>query len=345
VLGHGSVGIADRCAPSRDDPNALTNDFRSLVYSVAGDGWVSILPDNPGLGTEGPTAWGHSVDEGHSLLDATRAARKLLKTDVVDDQNVLIGHSIGGHAVLSAHAYIDAYGAEGKVVATIAYVPMWFTNAVWGVLLSPIGQSYLTPTLLALSMKYFYGHLAAYEGEDHALDAFLEDKRTEVKDFLEGGCWRDVTGKNGPARIGIPKPADGFLPEYTTEVGNCAFNGMCETALAKTWRDRWTADRPAPVTSVPIVIWQGAKDDFYTPAFQKCGIDRLEAQGADLTVCADKEGDHSTVIADSASWVRRYLREKLLGGEAPPPCAGVETFGADLKCGVPIANSTDPNDP
>ncbi len=211
---------------------------------------------------------------------------------------------------------------------------------------SPTGSALVTPTLLSVTMQYTYGHLAAYEGEDASTDAFLPEKAQAAKDVLEGGCWRDITGDNGPqTSLGASKGAELYLPEYVDEVGNCGLQNICDTDLAKRWKERWVADRPPPVTDVPIVLWQGAKDDFIKPSYQQCGIDRLEGQSADLTKCVDPEGDHSSLIPNSAAWVRAYLAEKLLGEPAPEACPGFDTISPDLKCGAPIPNSVDPSEP
>lgn len=346
VLAHGSVGVADKCAPSKESEDGFNKDWQVLTYTLAGDGWVSILPDGPGLGTEGAHAWGYSVDEGHTVLDGTRAARKLTKSGLLSAKNVILGHSIGGHAALSAHAYLHDYGTDGEVVATVAYVPIWLSSGAWGALLSTTGNALVNPTLLSVTMQYHYGHLAAYEGEAAATDAFLAEKAEAAKDVLEGGCWRDITGDNGPqTSLGASKGSELYLPEYVDEVGNCGLLDTCDTELAKRWKARWVTDRPAPVTDVPIVLWQGAKDDFIKPSYQQCGIDRLEGQNADLTVCVDPEGDHSSLIPNSAAWVRGFLAEKLLGEAAPAACPGIETISPDLKCGAPIPNSVDPNEP
>jgi pimeloyl-ACP methyl ester carboxylesterase len=333
---------------SREDPKGFLGDARSLVYSIAGDGWVAIVPDNPGLGTEGITGWGYSPDEGRTLLDATRAARKLMNAGELNEKNVLAGHSIGGHAVLSAQSYLESYGAEGTIEATVAFAPIWFSSAVWGAFISNVGVAFATPKLLTLSLKHFYGHLAIEEGEEHALDAFLDDKKQAIAELLENNCWNEVVGNTagtGPISIGIMKAVDAFTPEYIAEVGGCAFSGACDTPLAATWRQRWVNNRPPPVTSVPIVVWQGGKDDFVQPGYQKCGTDRLEAQGATVEACIAAEADHSSPMAHSAEWVHVYLRHKLLGGAAPEKCPGFETVGADLKCSIPIPNSTDAKDP
>lgn len=345
VLAHGSVGVADKCAPSKESEDGFNKDWRVLTYTLAGDGWVSIMPDGPGLGTEGSHAWGYSVDEGHALLDGTRAARKLTRADVLSSHNMIVGHSIGGHAALSAHSYLHDYGTDGDVAATVAYVPIWLSSGAWGALISSTGNALVTPTLLSVTMQYYYGHLAVYEGEGAVTDAFLTDKAAAAKEFLEGGCWQDITGDNVMQAMGGTKGSDVYLPQYVDEVGNCGLLNTCDTELAKQWKERWVIDRPAPVTDVPIVLWQGTKDDFIKPSYQQCGIDRLVGQNADLTTCVDPEGDHSSLIPNSAAWVRGLLAEKLLGEKAPEACPGFDTISPDLKCGAPIPNSVDPTEP
>lgn len=347
VLGHGSVGMADQCAPSLEDPDGFNKDWRVLVYTYAADGWVAILPDNPGLGTPGTSAWLYSVDEGHALLDATRAARKLFKQEALTDKNALIGHSAGGHAVLSAHAFAADYGHEGSLETVVSFSPFWYSAGVWGALASDLTASLANAQRMSLSMQYFMGHLAVYEGEDSVLDAFLPEKREPAREMMEAGCWREVTSEEqGPPSIGVEQGPDLFLPEYVVEVGNCGLADICETDLAQTWRERWVADRPPPDTAIPIYNWTGGLDDFVTPDFQQCGLDRLEAQGANLTACVEPDADHTSVIPRSADWVRQHLEAVLLGGEAPEPCVTLDEFDPMLECGIPIIpNSLDPADP
>lgn len=346
VAGHGSVGLADKCAPSREDPDGFLRDFRTQIYTFVGGGFALLAPDFPGLGTPGATSWMYSVDEGHAMLDGTRAARKLAKTGLFSDKNALIGHSNGGHAALSAQSYAKDYGADGSIEAVLVFAPYWLSNGAWGALISPVGNALITPTFLSMSMQYFYGHLDAYEGKSHAADAFLADKRQPITDLLEGGCWQDVAHDDaGPTQIGLQKGSDAFLTEYVKEVGSCGFNGMCTTDLATTWKARWAADRPPPDPNIPIALWHGKNDDFLTPGYQMCGIDRLKGQGADLTICIDETGDHTSLIPASAAWSTAYLEEKLLGGAAPPACKGLEVFDPALECTAPIPNSLDPNEP
>ncbi len=348
VIGHGSVGVADKCAPSREDPDGFHRDFRTQLYTFIGDGWAVLAPDFPGLGTPGAATWMSSPDEGHAMLDGTRAARKLTKEGFFSDKNAIIGHSNGGHAALSAQSYAKSYGSAGTIDAVVVYAPFWLSNGAWGALVTTIGNALITPAFLSMSMQYFHGHLAAYEGEDKANDAFLPDKAEAIGTFLEGGCWQKVAhdGQDGPGALGLKKGSDAFTTDFTGEVGKCGFDGTCDGPLAAKWKERWTTDRPPPDPSIPIILWHGAKDDFLTPGFALCGVDRLQGQGADLTVCIDAEGDHSSLISSSADWVHSYLESVLLGaGDGPAPCVGVEALGADAKCSVPIPNSVDPGEP
>lgn len=346
VLGHGSVGLADECAPSREEPGGFDKDWKALAYTFAGDGWVVIMPDFPGLGTNGVTSWMHSDDEGHAMLDATRAMRNLFREGALSDKNAIIGHSNGAHAALSAQSYAAAYGSAGSIDTVVVFSPFWLSNAAWGALITSLGEALITPTFMSLTMQYFYGHLAAYEGEDHKLDAFLEDKALLAGDMLEAGCWQDITREeHGPPSIGVNRGADLFRQSYIDEVGACALNQGCDSELAATWKARWVADRPPADTTIPIVQWTGALDDFLTPGFQQCGADRLAAQGADLTICVAAEGEHSTLVSGTADWVRQHLAATLLGQAPPDTCPGVEVLAQPPACSLPIPNSVDPSEP
>jgi len=343
VAGHGSVGLADACAPSREDPQGFLTDFRTQIYTLAGDGWVVLAPDFPGLGTAGPTTWQLSLDEGHALLDGTRAARRLARAGFFSEKNAIVGHSNGGHAALSAQAFAADYGTEGSVEAVLVWAPLWISNGAWGALTTPLAASLVTPAFMSMTLMYFYGHGMALDGGTDGV--FLADQQDAIASLLEGGCWQRVTrAETGPPSIGISTGPDGFVSEFITEVGTCALSGTsCDSPTAMTWRARWAADRPPPDPAIPIVLWQGAADDFLTPAFQQCGIDRLVGQGADLTLCVSAQGDHGSVMPRSAEWVHQYLAARLLAGPEPAACIGA--FDPPVACGAPLPNSVDPDDP
>jgi pimeloyl-ACP methyl ester carboxylesterase len=350
VFAHGSVGVADKCAPSAEDPEGFERDWKSLSYSLAGDGWLVVMPDFPGLGTEGPAAWMFSPDEGHSLLDATRAVR-FLGPEVVGTRNAIVGHSMGGHAALSASAAYAGYGANGSVDGMLMFSSFWLSNGAWAALVTDAGISLLNSTFYALTLMYHYGHSAAYDGVENATQLFLPEKADAIVNLLENKCWEPVTSDSGgPPSIGLTAGSDAYPRDFIDDAGNCAFNpdlnaAFCDGPYAQTWRERWVADRPAPDTNIPMVHWVGELDDFVTPGFQQCGFDRLEAQGAQQTMCVDPVGNHSDLVTRNAGYVRQYLASILLDEAAPAACAGLEVIVPAPVCSLPIPNTGNPLNP
>ena len=114
VYAHGTVGLADRCAPSRAKPAGLAVGF-------AAAGFATIAPDYAGFGLRGAThGWMDSDDESRSIFDAARALVQLLPPDRAVAKLVLAGNSQGGHAVLAAQAAARAEDLPAPVAAVFA---------------------------------------------------------------------------------------------------------------------------------------------------------------------------------------------------------------------------------
>jgi hypothetical protein len=109
---HGTTGIADQCAPSRDSLSNPAHVYNSYAYPLLNRwlkaGYAVVRTDYQGLGTAGAHQYLVGVAEGRSTLDIVRAARKLDKR--VGNRFAIAGHSQGGHAALcgEARAELDA---------------------------------------------------------------------------------------------------------------------------------------------------------------------------------------------------------------------------------------------
>ncbi|RYE93014.1 MAG: hypothetical protein EOO75_05335, partial [Myxococcales bacterium] len=353
VLGHGSVGVADACAPSREDPAGFHDDWRTLAYSLVGQGWLALMPDYIGLGTPGSHAWLLSSEEAHALLDAPRAARRLFQPGFLGDRRAIVGHSQGGHAALSAHALHGAYGTDGTLATVVAFAPIWFSQASWGASLTSLAVAIKanSASALASSAMYLAGHLGRLEGEAAADAPFVPGKLDDVRGFLLGRCWQDVTDPaKWPATLagalGAKGGAEFSTSAYVGDVGGCALSdSKCAgTPLGTTWRQRWVDDRPAPDTTIPLVIWGGDQDAAVSPGRLRCGLDRLAAQGAPLTACASPGANHNDVLLRASDWVRQHLAHSLLDAPAPAACLDYTT-AITTTCSTPPANSLLPADP
>ena len=142
---HGTVGVADRGAPSLDSeeladmsdptdppmtihrkinaaPHVLLNEFLNR-------GWVVVMTDYEGLGTRGPHPYLFGTSEGRGVLDIVRAARAVHNRDrpvgqeIISRRFVIVGHSQGGQAALFAAHLPKTWTAELTLLAVAAIAP------------------------------------------------------------------------------------------------------------------------------------------------------------------------------------------------------------------------------
>jgi pimeloyl-ACP methyl ester carboxylesterase len=124
---HGTVGCANRVAPSRDQGNtgasAMNAYPKILLTEFLDRGWAVAMTDYEALGTGTadklhPYLLGQS--EARAALDIVLAARRLFG-DELSDRFALVGHSQGGQAALFAAEALDRGLVDGLVgVAAIA---------------------------------------------------------------------------------------------------------------------------------------------------------------------------------------------------------------------------------
>jgi pimeloyl-ACP methyl ester carboxylesterase len=97
--GHGTTGVADRCAPSQA-PNLGFNEYAQELRTLLRAGYAVTATDYPGLGTPGMHTYLVGPDEGNAVVDIVTAARRL-DTRLAPTW-FAVGHSQGGQAALFA---------------------------------------------------------------------------------------------------------------------------------------------------------------------------------------------------------------------------------------------------
>jgi pimeloyl-ACP methyl ester carboxylesterase len=122
---HGTTGIADRCAPSRDglaDPAHLLDAYvHPLLERWLKAGFAVARTDYEGLGTPGVHPYLVGRSEGRGTLDIVRAARSFDST--LGKRVVIAGHSQGGHAALWAAGLAPTWTPELNIRETVAFAP------------------------------------------------------------------------------------------------------------------------------------------------------------------------------------------------------------------------------
>src|SRR6266542_4065472 len=115
---HPTTGLADRCTPSHLGVDGIATLRGYWLGELLRRGYVVVATDYEGLGTPGLHPYLVGASEGHSVLDAVRAAGRL-RDARAGGPVALWGFSEGGHAVLWAGelaAWHDVYGAPLDVL-------------------------------------------------------------------------------------------------------------------------------------------------------------------------------------------------------------------------------------
>lgn len=115
---HGSVGQADRCAPSRHIRDNLPPYGGQLVSG----GVALVATDYQGLGTPGEPTTYDGVAEGRAILDSIRAAAQLPGVGPLGPV-VIAGESQGGGAALWAAELARSYAPAVDLRGVAAFAP------------------------------------------------------------------------------------------------------------------------------------------------------------------------------------------------------------------------------
>lgn len=351
VFAHGTSPYGTSCAPSKLDPLqcSTTNDRDTelvTIMALASQGYSVIAPDYAGY-VEGSRAPGYllSEDEAHSVLDATRAMNKLRQKPV--DKVVLLGHSQGGHAVLSAQALAKKYGHAGKLVGVVAAAPFWAPTRVLG-MLGVAPELGTDPNVLAFVVEYFYTHAEVLDGAGKGKQLFQPGKRDALRNYVNRCSFTDsfCTFINPvPPSLGLAH--EFFQPDFFDAITACGLDkNACSTpGLAKTWGGRFVADRPKlDRTGAPILMWHGALDTVVPMSFGTCAYDKISNDlsgngAAKFTFCGDKYADHDQILSFDLPWVMSWMNARANGSPEPAACLNYSTFAAEVavEFGLDIA--------
>ena len=119
ALGHPTTGIGQSCAPSL---SPTLSGLQDTIIGLLKAGVVVTVPDYQGLGSGPPLhPYLDSTTAGTNLIDAVRAARKLVRA--ASDRWVALGVEQGGQAAWAANELAHGLGAGLHLLGTISIAP------------------------------------------------------------------------------------------------------------------------------------------------------------------------------------------------------------------------------
>ncbi len=271
---HGTTGTADKCSVSTYGAN---NALYGIIY--AGYGYAAVLPDYPGLGTPGPHPYMVRAVTAVSVVDGVRALRSL-GAEIgypVSDRVLSLGHSQGGHAVISAHSFFEGpYGDDLDYLGGVAFAP-------GGEFLDVI-QDYVASTVVPSAfLAMMYNAWLTDQGVPISV-LFKAPYDEYMLQWVEQFCLVEMAGLMPNTRSEL------YHPEVITAM-ETGFISMPEIAAI-------IADNTPPVeaTQTPLLVLHGDVDTVVPVGVSHGIFTRSCELGAALELQIETGRDHTSIV-------------------------------------------------
>ena len=276
---HGTVGLADQCAPSTNQ-QAFYPEARTAVAELLRRGWTVAAPDYPGIGTDDPHPYLIGNSEGRSIIDSVRAARNL--DDDLSVQYVVDGHSQGAQGALFANQLAGSYDGDLQLRGTVSIAPTSGVRTLAELIPQSEGKGYLVMALFGLN--------AVEPSFDPAeVLAAPAERRLGV---LETGCLYEILGAYA-----------NLMPSQLLNNGT----------LPERWVDElYKYVEPAQTRpTAPVFIVQGADDATVPATLTDALVQRLRDQDVVVRYDTLPGQDHDTAVTASAERVADWITQRF----------------------------------
>lgn len=284
---HGTTGIADECAPSKDPGGAGL----ALAAPFIERNMVVVATDYEGLGTPGRHPYIAGESEGRGTLDIVTAAQQLEGTGA-SGRVVIWGHSQGGHAALFANQIAEDWAPELDVVGTVAGAP-------------PSQLPLIAAALKDSPFRFYLGMVAAgwaaaYPDADPA--DVLTPLGLERLDLVDAGCGGDLA----------------------TAWSDAAYEDLvkADPNTVEPWKTLLTENDPGFVVGAsPVLIIHGGEDEQIPVVSSQLLLDRMCGIGQVVERRVYDGQSHAGVIGPSMPDMLAWIDGRLAGEPPPTSCA------------------------
>ncbi len=288
---HGTLGMADKCAPSRSNPQS---DMQTWLPLAMANGWIVVATDYAGFGTPGTLRYLIGVDAARDVINSVRAIRGF-KPAEASNRVVVSGHSQGGQSSLFTAAEIGTYAPELELVAATAAAPaaelnplisqQWDKAVAW-VIGAEVSVAWpkvypdldIQGTMTAVARKQ-YRRIANMCVKPAAIEALVRQK---------------------------------FLGQrfYATDVSKLP-----------TWNRALREQTPKPLRrSIPTLIVQGMSDTVVLPNTTALLVERWCAAGSNVSTIWLGDTTHPQVALVSGPTVVDWIAQRFAGVPTHTTC-------------------------
>lgn len=288
---HGTVGVADVCAPSWNGRQAQDEDYLNRFLAA---GYAVVASDYQGLGTKGTHPYLATRPAAYSNLDIIRAVQTA--EFPVSDSVVLFGQSQGAAAAIATADYAKEYAPDIQIAGVVATGAPYFTAAALDVL-----ERLQKPDAVDPLLGYTFLAMTLVQQVDATFDMrkTITDEAWPIARRVHDTCYKDIktmvveaqlTRRNSFAQPPAKAMRDGF--------------GMMGYPTLK--------------LSAPIFFGTGGKDRDTPPRMQAGLVRDLCKAGTRVTSVLYPDLNHREVVpaspTDSMPFVQAAFAGKKLEG-------------------------------
>jgi pimeloyl-ACP methyl ester carboxylesterase len=286
--GHGTNGMADKCAPSLDPTAAVP-----VANRLLDQGWEITASDYQGEGTPGLLPYIAGDSAARNTIDIVRAARHLAAAHA--SRNYIVwGHSEGGQTAMFGLHIGPSYAPELHLKGVVAGAPPSQFRYIYNFLKTGPFKHYL---LMAGG-----GLNAAYGNQAAPLDQVLTPYGISLLPLLDQGCSDYVAA----------------------HVASISFTKVTKTDpfTVPAWQKILAANDPQSFTTpspVPLLIIQGGNDEQIPVVSTQLLAQHLCQIGQTLQRWIYPGQSHGGVIAPSTTDMIHWIADRFANHTNPDP--------------------------
>ena len=294
---HGTTGIADICAPSRNDADYPARGYVSLMNDSLNQwvkqGYAVVKTDYQGLGTPGPHPYLIGDVEARGATDMVLAARQV--SPRLSRDWLVMGHSQGGQAALYTAYLGPIYAPNLNLVGAIAISPAAYLS-------TQIKYAQAHPDIPASAYGALMLKSAATMSPEVDLSKLLTPLGQQRTQLADERCVGQLTGPDafgGLSTKQVMRMDADFNP----------FNDVFATL----------GDSENLRPSVPLLVLQADNDRVVLQSLTDRMVARFRNLGLEVDYQSYHIGDKGTIPTNHQATVAVSLRDAMAWGQARLP--------------------------